>query len=997
MDTNFVKPPPEFTCHGGGLATPSVLSRSWDKWVEQFDFFMTATERNGKSGEVKVALLLSLLGPQCMDIYRTFNISDIQKKDLEVVKASFKAYFSPKLNEIFERHRFLSRAQKEAEPFDMFLTDLYNLSSSCNYEGVERDKAVRDRIVMGVNNASVQKHLLSEEDLTLDRAIQLCRAKEATVHYLEDMRPNTSEASAAVTRTPEIQRQALKNCKFCGLSHVYGNCPAFGKKCRRCSRKGHFEKRCFQAKNASADLVDRYEDSTPEESVDFVFSITNADKKEWFVKLLFHNHVVRIKVDTGATCNIMSQGVYRSLKGKEAKIRPTKVQLHSYSGHKLSVLGTVRLIAKFRGKSFPLTFIVVEEKATTLLGLGSCSQLGLIQISNAIQSVNTEIRVAYQDVFQGVGELPQTYSLNLKSDAVPIVQAARRVPHRLRDKLKQTLDDMESRNYIAKIREGTDWVHPIVTVLKPPGELRVCLDPSYLNKAIKREHYAIPTASEIFAKLCGSTVFTTLDAVSGFMQIRLDEDSSKLTTFATPFADTLSRAHVKDEYPEAAAHSVCDFEQVNAIVSGIAPRLTFRDKLARTTANDPVLHILESYIVEGWPKTIKACPDVVKPYLKLRSELSVHEGLILRNNQIVIPAALRKDTMKCIHTGHMGIIKCLERAKGTVYWPGYTNQIEDLVRTCSICQENMRALNRVQLEPYDIPEYPMQMIAIDIFFLNGKSFLLTIDRNRQGKNVSSRGGQASSSQLEVGQKVRCKLAHRKWGKAEILQHDSHPNSYWTRLEGGSVVRRNRSFLRPTNEKFSINHQFEHQENPKEPTEHRETNVPSADGGTTVPNVHGGEMSDVKQTDDTPREDMYVTRSGRVHNSSVSVEGRKISNLRFADDIYLIAGSKEELKELKSRLDTTSRSYGMEISGEKSKVMVTGSRKTSNNKSNDPVVIKIKVGDNTLEDVKTFQYLGLTINEEVTSDNEIKKRLAIATSQLAKLNKLWNTREKRNYT
>ncbi|KAG1651370.1 Transcriptional repressor NF-X1 [Nymphon striatum] len=883
------EPPPEFTCHGGGLATPSVLSRSWDKWVEQFDFFMTATERNGKSGEVKVALLLSLLGPQCMDIYRTFNISDIQKKDLEVVKASFKAYFSPKLNEVFERHRFLSRAQKEAEPFDMFLTDLYNLSSSCNYEGVERDKAVRDRIVMGVNNASVQKHLLSEEDLTLDRAIQLCRAKEATVHYLEDMRPNTSEASAAVTRTPEIQRQALKNCKFCGLSHVYGNCPAFGKKCRRCSRKGHFEKRCFQAKNASADLVDRYEDSTPEESVDFVFSITNADKKEWFVKLLFHNHVVRIKVDTGATCNIMSQGVYRSLKGKEAKIRPTKVQLHSYSGHKLSVLGTVRLIAKFRGKSFPLTFIVVEEKATTLLGLGSCSQLGLIQISNAIQSVNTEIRVAYQDVFQGVGELPQTYSLNLKSDAVPIVQAARRVPHRLRDKLKQTLDDMESRNYIAKIREGTDWVHPIVTVLKPSGELRVCLDPSYLNKAIKREHYAIPTASEIFAKLCGSTVFTTLDAVSGFMQIRLDEDSSKLTTFATPFgryrmrlrnqrydyrlvyvpgkdlilADTLSRAHVKDEYPEAAAHSVCDFEQVNAIVSGIAPRLTFRDKLARTTANDPVLHILESYIVEGWPKTIKACPDVVKPYWKLRSELSVHEGLILRNNQIVIPAALRKDTMKCIHTGHMGIIKCLERAKGTVYWPGYTNQIEDLVRTCSICQENMRALNRVQLEPYDIPEYPMQMIAIDIFFLNGKSFLLTIDRNRQGKNVSSRGGQASSSQLEVGQKVRCKLAHRKWGKAEILQHDSHPNSYWTRLEGGSVVRRNRSFLRPTNEKFSINHQFEHQENPKEPTEHRETNVPSADGGTTVPNVHGGEMSDVKQTDDTPREDMYVTRSGRV--------------------------------------------------------------------------------------------------------------------------------------
>ncbi|KAG1687722.1 Ubiquitin-like domain-containing CTD phosphatase 1 [Nymphon striatum] len=123
--------------------------------------------------------------------------------------------------------------------------------------------------------------------------------------------------------------------------------------------------------------------------------------------------------------------------------------------------------------------------------------------------------------------------------------------------------------------------------------------------------------------------------------------------------------------------------------------------------------------------------------------------------------------------------------------------------------------------------------------------------------------------------------------------------------------------------------------------------------------------------------------------TVSVGGRKITNLRFADDIDLITGSKEELAELTSRLDTTSGSYGMEISGEKSKVMVTGSRKASN-KSNDPVVIKIKVSDNTYEDVKTFQYLGSTINEEVTSDYEIKKRLAIATSQLAKLNKLWNT-------
>ncbi|KAG1669342.1 Nucleolar protein 12 [Nymphon striatum] len=86
-------------------------------------------------------------------------------------------------------------------------------------------------------------------------------------------------------------------------------------------------------------------------------------------------------------------------------------------------------------------------------------------------------------------------------------------------------------------------------------------------------------------------------------------------------------------------------------------------------------------------------------------------------------------------------------------------------------------------------------------------------------------------------------------------------SYWTRLEGRSVVRRSRSFLRPTNEK--LNHQFEHQGNPNEPTKHRETNAPSRDVGTTVPNIDYGRMTDVKQTDDTPREEMYVTWSDRV--------------------------------------------------------------------------------------------------------------------------------------
>jgi hypothetical protein len=145
------------------------------------------------------------------------------------------------------------------------------------------------------------------------------------------------------------------------------------------------------------------------------------------------------------------------------------------------------------------------------------------------------VAAEYPNVFKGLGKLSTKHVLRLKEGAKPVVQSPRRVPFRLRDKLRDTLKNMESSGTIVRVTTPTDWVHPIVNVLKPDGSLRVCLDPTELNKCIKREHYALPTATEIFAKISKSTVFTTLDATSGFLQLELDEESSFLTTFATPF------------------------------------------------------------------------------------------------------------------------------------------------------------------------------------------------------------------------------------------------------------------------------------------------------------------------------------------------------------------------------------------------------------------------------------------------------------------------------
>ncbi|KYO26054.1 hypothetical protein Y1Q_0003814 [Alligator mississippiensis] len=112
---------------------------------------------------------------------------------------------------------------------------------------------------------------------------------------------------------------------------------------------------------------------------------------------------------------------------------------------------------------------------------------------------------------------------------------------------------------------------------------------------------------------------------------------------------------------------------------------------------------------------------------------------------------------------------------------------------------------------------------------------------------------------------------------------------------------------------------------------------------------------------------------------VSVEGQKINNLHFADDIDLIAGTSEELQELTEMLDKTAKSYGMKITAEKSKAMTTSKITDSN--------IDMKISNEKLEKVTSFKYLGATITEDLTSGKEVKPKKVIATSQLTKLKQI----------
>ena len=98
----------------------------------------------------------------------------------------------------------------------------------------------------------------------------------------------------------------------------------------------------------------------------------------------------------------------------------------------------------------------------------------------------------------------------------------------------------------------------------------------------------------------------------------------------------------------------------------------------------------------------------------------------------------------------------------------------------------------------------------------------------------------------------------------------------------------------------------------------------------------------------------VTDALEDHEGTVSIVGRAINNLRFADDIDGLAGEEEELANLVERLDKASTANGMEISAEKAKLM-------TNNTSG--INTEIKVNGQKLETDTSFKYLRSVITDK----------------------------------
>ena len=188
-------------------------------------------------------------------------------------------------------------------------------------------------------------------------------------------------------------------------------------------------------------------------------------------------------------------------------------------------------------------------------------------------------------------------------------------------------------------------------------------------------------------------------------------------------ADALSRAPVSEPEPNdfTLAAEVHALQQVTR--ASFPATDTRLQQIYAAQLEDPTLKIVRQYCRDGWPQT---CPEDLKPFQEHRAHITLLDDLLVKDDRIIIPTELRHDILTKLHGSHLGITKCRNRAQSTVWWPGLSSEIAEMVNRCYECQKT-RPTPVEPLQPTEFPSYPWERIASDLFELEGHTYLLVVD------------------------------------------------------------------------------------------------------------------------------------------------------------------------------------------------------------------------------------------------------------------------------
>ena len=364
----------------------------------------------------------------------------------------------------------------------------------------------------------------------------------------EDAKVNQVRSRKSRVRTPwtRWKEDTEKKCGKCGYPSGHTAYPTVGEECHNCHKKSHFGDVCRskktpkqqgkqKAKSApggKAHGIDEWESDEAYahliSSVTDTISAVDEDTDSWWANVEIEGARLKMQIDTGAAQSLLPFQTYKKLETNK-KLIATSRKFQSYTNHPIEVKGCIILPTQYNGRTVKIQYYVVDINQRQLLSGRASKALGLIDRVNEMREIFNALD-KFPEVKSTKAMLPGTCTLKIDPTVTPVVHGPRRQPQPLTEKINAKLQEM---NQITKVATPTDWVNSMVVVNKS-DKIPICLDQRDLNRAIRREHYPMPTVEEVVVSFPNTIVFSVLDAKSGFLQIKLDYESNLLTTFNIP-------------------------------------------------------------------------------------------------------------------------------------------------------------------------------------------------------------------------------------------------------------------------------------------------------------------------------------------------------------------------------------------------------------------------------------------------------------------------------
>ena len=573
-ETAFVKPPEPLKMGGN-------MSHTWDRWKRRFNIFLQASGLSTKGTKQKVGILLHIIGDEGLEIFenleflprRTIDDQEIAAEDkdnFDCVVQKYDEYFTKRDPQLMLRERFWMHLKREpGQSFDSWTNLVKEKATECKFPDAYKEQAIRDKLTFCCIDDGTKLRLYDQgAELTLQKAITIMSLREATS---QELRESKTASIDVVQKKPtynkrrsnnygsnnhgdhRTSKQPANNCGYCGKSHNRGvkYCPAYKVICNKCHKKGHYAHLCRSTHAASVHQVVQATNSTQEvDEQSFVGVVSNHEHNlGWYLKTRVNGKQLTWVVDTGAQRSIMPESLYKPCFGK---LEQSDVTLIGAGDKTLDILGCVKMEISNENQHISEKVYVIKGGSKLLLGIPGIRSLGLLDDIPGTYSVRAVchakavepfsnnasncVKRQFPKLFSGLGKLKGQYTICLRDEAKPFCMTApRRIPLPLLKKTEAEIQRMVSSNVIVPIEEPTDWCAPIVVVPKSCGNVRICVDLTRLNQAVKREIYEMPKVETTLGSIAEGRVYSKLDANSGFHQIELDPASVKLTTFVTPF------------------------------------------------------------------------------------------------------------------------------------------------------------------------------------------------------------------------------------------------------------------------------------------------------------------------------------------------------------------------------------------------------------------------------------------------------------------------------